>query len=178
MNFGNISTTGVWESPSAREHHYVSYGYSPFASYSKPGTDYILPSRQYAPDPDTQTGMSVDELIGHRKDILATKLDVLTAQMHERLDLRTKHTGSLDYDECRLGTAMRMVYVQSGRYIQGADRRMTGLQKQGFDLEEQRRKQDVECWRDVAMITRDFLGVWEAYEKAKAKAELMRDVSL
>ena len=178
MNFGNTSTTGAWEAPDAREHHYFSYGYSPFPRDSKQAQSYILPAREYAPDPGTQTGMSVDDLIGRRTDILATKLDVLTTQMHERLNLRTRHTHSLDYDECSLGTAMNLVYVQSGRYIQGADRRITGLQKQGFDIHEQRRKQDVECWRDVAMLTRDFLGVWEAYQKAKAKAELMRDVSL
>ena len=37
-------------------------------------------------------------------------------------------------------------------------------------LEKERRTEDVECWRDVVMVMRDFLVVWEAHEQAKTKA--------
>ena len=180
MDFGSGITGRPGLDAQAIEDHYFSHGYSPFPRDRTRTQSYIMPCRQDSSlsSLDAGDGLSVDQLIGQRRDILATKLDVLTAQLHERLDLWTKHTDSLDYDDCRLGTAIHTLYVQSGRYIQGADRRMTGLQKQGFDITEQRREQDVECWRDVAMLTRDLLGVWEAYQKAKAKAELIRDVPL
>ena len=37
-------------------------------------------------------------------------------------------------------------------------------------LESQRRDEDVQCWRDIVMVMRDFLVAWEAHEQAKNRS--------
>lgn len=117
----------------------------------------------------------IDDLIDQRKSILAAKLDVLTAELHERLSIRKDNIASFIYDECKLGSMISQLYFTTGGYIDKSPRRMASLEKQGFDIQKERRDQDVECWRDIVMLTKDFLSVWEAYEQAKSRAYLMKD---
>jgi hypothetical protein len=44
------------------------------------------------------------------------------------------------------------------------------LRDSALQLEAQRRDQDVQCWRDVVLVMRDFLDTWDAHEQAKDRS--------
>ena len=45
-----------------------------------------------------------------------------------------------------------------------------------LDFQTEARSEQVECWRDVVMVMRDFLMTWEAHEQAKARAIFIQNV--
>ena len=117
---------------------------------------------------------SLDALMNQKSDTLGTKLDVFLAQLLRRLRLRQENMAGLDYDDCKLGTMINDVRFQNGGYMGNADRRIASLEKQGFDIEKEKREQDMECWRDITMVTKDLLIAWEAYQHSRVKANLLK----
>ncbi len=45
-----------------------------------------------------------------------------------------------------------------------------------FDFQTEARSEQVECWRDVVMVMRDFLYAWDAHEQARARAMFIQNV--
>jgi hypothetical protein len=39
-----------------------------------------------------------------------------------------------------------------------------------FKAKQEERLQDVECWRDIVLVMRDFLNTWDAHEQMQARA--------
>ena len=60
------------------------------------------------------------------------------------------------------------------RYHLREHREKSALYQQMFNLGAERRAQDVDCWRDVVHVMRDFLYAWEAHETAKSRAILLQ----
>ncbi len=44
------------------------------------------------------------------------------------------------------------------------------LRESSLQLDSQRRQEDIQCWRDVVLVMRDFLEAWEVHEQAKSRA--------
>src|SRR5438132_1342438 len=94
---------------------------------------------------------SIDDFVHTRTRILNTKLEVLASAMLVDLDRRSN-------------------------YLARQHKEKAPFYGQLFKLEQERRLQDVECWRDVVLVLRDFLDAWEAHEQAKAKAVFLDHV--
>jgi hypothetical protein len=120
-------------------------------------------------EPPGQSKTALDQLLGVKSRILRTKLEVLSFEMGERLRLWNRNLGRIDADKERLTGVMERI-SRLAEYHFRDHREKSELYEELFNLETERRSQDVECWRDVVMVMKDFLAVWEAHEQAKARA--------
>jgi len=112
---------------------------------------------------------ALDDLINQKTRILNTKLEVLVLEIVERLRLRSHNIERLDTDGYRATLMLSKLSTQADYHVRDhGDKRV--FYELIFNLERERREEDVECWRDIVNVMRDLLGVWEAHEQAKAKA--------
>jgi len=56
------------------------------------------------------------------------------------------------------------------RYHLRDQREVTRFHDSTLRLESQRRDEDIQCWRDVVLVMRDFLDTWEAHAQAKSRS--------
>jgi hypothetical protein len=121
------------------------------------------------PGPAEETGSSLESFVHTRTQILNTKLEVLAAEIYLRLHIRTGNLERIADEKLRVGYLLTDL-TRRANYLVREHREKAPFYQQWFDLEKERRTEDVECWRDVVMVMRDFLMAWEAHEQAKAKA--------
>jgi hypothetical protein len=133
-------------------------------------TPYHWPQNQ-----EEASDSSIDDFIHGRSRILRTKLEVLASEIRERLQIRVKNLERIDKDGIHT-SAMLVDLDRRAHYLTRQHKEKVPFYQQLFKLEQERRLQDVECWRDVVMVMRDFLYAWEAHEQARAKAVLLKNV--
>ena len=119
-------------------------------------------------DPTDGSKTALDQLLGVKSRVLRTKLEVLSFEMAERLRIWDRNLERIDGDKERVTGVMERI-SRLAEYHLRDHREKSQLYEALFDLENERRSQDVECWRDIVMVMRDFLAVWEAHEQAKAR---------
>jgi len=122
-----------------------------------------------ARDPTDGSKTALDQLLGVKSRVLRTKLEVLSSEMAERLRIWDRNLERIDADKERVTVVMERI-SRLAEYRLRDHREKSELYEEIFGLETERRSQDVECWRDIVMVMRDFLAVWEAHEQAKARA--------
>jgi len=119
-------------------------------------------------------GVGLEDLIQGKARILRTKLEIFGLEIADRLLLRERNLRRIDDESTRvletLGRLSRLV-----KYQLRQQRDVDSFYRQQFNLEQERRSQDVDCWRDIAPVMRDFLNVWEALEQAKARAMFLNN---
>jgi ribosomal protein L30/L7E len=117
---------------------------------------------------------TLDDFIHRKSRIQGSKLDVLAAEIVARLGLRRTNLERIVEDKDRLrdmiGNTSRLA-----NYGLRDQRDVTRMSQGLFDLDAERRKQDVDSWKDVVMVLRDFLYTWEAHEEARSRAMLLND---
>jgi hypothetical protein len=112
---------------------------------------------------------ALDDLIGGKARILNVKLAVFASEIIERLRLRVLNQERIDSDEEQVRQLIDTTDRQARYHFrEHHDKRV--LYETLFELREERRSQDVECWRDIVDVMRDFLTVWESLEQAKARS--------
>lgn len=121
------------------------------------------------------SGSSIDDFIHGRSRILRTKLEVLACEIRERLQIRVKNLERIDDDKVHT-SALLVDLDRRAHYLTRQHKEKAPFYDQLFKLEQERRLQEVECWRDVVMVMRDFLYAWEAHEQAKARAIFINHV--
>lgn len=111
----------------------------------------------------------LDNLLHFKSSILKSKLEVLASEIFARLAVWDRNVARIDEDKTQVeGLLSRL--AQQARYHLRDHRDKNQFYKQMSDLEVQRRSQDVECWRDIVFVMRDFLAAWEAHEQSKNRA--------
>ena len=112
---------------------------------------------------------ALDHLLHSKSRILRTKLEVLASEIQARFamwDRNLERIGSeKDHVESLLNQSTRLA-----RYRLREPNEGTRLRESSLQLDSQRRQEDIQCWRDVVMVMRDFLEVWEVHEQAKARS--------
>jgi hypothetical protein len=123
---------------------------------------------------DAPSTDAFDDLMHSKSRIQRGKLEVLASEIVARFGLWDRNLSRIDGSRTHiqdlLGTASRLA-----RYRLRPTHDPDHLKRQLMDLEKERRGQDLECWRDVTNVMRDFLSVFEAHEQAKSKAILFND---
>ncbi len=112
---------------------------------------------------------SLDDLVRQKSRILSRKLDILGAEIAWRLHIGACNLHSLQEDKQRLGEMLSRL-DHAALYHLRQHQEKGPLYRTLFALETETRAQHVECWRDVAMVMRDFLYAWEAHEQARSRA--------
>jgi len=132
-------------------------------------------SQQPERGPDVGNTTSLDELIHQKSGILKKKLDILAAEIWWRLHIAARNLASIDQDKA-------LVQEMLGRLLVAALYHMREHQDKGvfyrklFDFQTEARSEQIECWRDVVMVMRDFLYAWDAHEQARARAMFIQHV--
>lgn len=114
-------------------------------------------------------GSPLDQLLHSKSRILRTKLDVLATEIVARLgiwnrNLERIHTEKVGVEEL-LDQSARLA-----RYHLREQRDVGRLREDALKLDTQQREEDVQCWKDVVLVMRDFLTAWESHEQAKSRA--------
>ena len=118
---------------------------------------------------------ALDDLIGRKSQVQAQKLDVLAAELRWRLHIAAQNLHTLDQDRGAVHEMLNDLTV-AANYRLREHQEKAPLYRRLFEIEAEERSQRTECWRDLANVMRDFLGVWEAHEQARARAIFLTDV--
>ena len=116
------------------------------------------------PDP-----LALDHLLHSKSRILRTKLEVLASEIQARFALWDRnreriHTGKGSVE------ALLDQSTHLARYHLQHQRDVTRLHESALRLESERRHEDIQCWRDVVQVMRDFLDAWETHEQARNRS--------
>lgn len=171
MDFQNRTTGRSPREYDVFQHYYVKS----YNRYKATKNNYLLDPQHDKYLLGINSTDSIDDFINQKNNILKTKLDVLTKELHERLDIRERNITSIDWEECKLDTMLHDLYVIGGRYSYNTGKRRTSLDQQYFKIKEDRRKQEVELWRDITLLTKDLLYAWGEYQQAKARTRLLQN---
>lgn len=114
-------------------------------------------------------GIPLDHLLHSKSRILRTKLDVLAAEIVARLGIWNRNLERINGEKA--GVVEQLDHsTRLARYHLRDQRDVGRLRENALKLDSQQREEDVNCWKDVAMVLRDFLTSWEAHEQAKSRA--------
>lgn len=110
-------------------------------------------------------------MLSGRTELAETRLAVTATQIIERLRLRAGTLQELLDEELAVDSKM----LQASR---------VGLGTMGLDSLEQRmsqiksaqRRENTECWRDLANVMRDFLNAWEGFSRNAAKSRFLESL--
>ena len=112
---------------------------------------------------------ALDHLFHSKSRILRTKLEVLASEIQARFAIWDRNLDRLNDDkinvELQLGESTRLA-----RYHLREPNEATRFREASLQLDSQRRDQDIQCWRDVVQVMRDFLNNWEVHEQAKNRS--------
>jgi hypothetical protein len=115
------------------------------------------------------SGISLEKLFDGRTSVLKTKLDVFASEVFIRLRIRSENLLRISQDQERVGSILERLTVQAN-YNTREHKEKALFYELTFELDRQKREEDVECWRDVVQVMKDFLIVWEALEHAKSRS--------
>ncbi len=95
---------------------------------------------------------SVDDLLEDRLCLIRSKMDLLLLQLEERKKINQEVLYQIDLDSCQ---AESLIFEMGYRgYQMGRDR--VSLEKIKFDLEGQKRLEEVSYFRDTGLLNRDL----------------------
>jgi hypothetical protein len=118
---------------------------------------------------------ALESLIHNKSRILGRKLDILAAQIWWRLRIACHNLARIQNDKSLL-SGMLIKLDQAARYHLRDHQEKGMLYRKLFELDSESRTEEVECWRDVATVMRDFLTAWEAHEQTRARAIFLENV--
>ncbi len=126
-------------------------------------------------DTPGDTPGALENLLHSKGRILKTKLEVLTAEILQRLNLREVNLTRIRQDQSSLQEILHGLTRQAN-YHQREHREKVPLYQRQLELKKELRSQDVDCWKDIVLVMRDFLAIWEAHEQARSRAIFMNHV--
>ena len=121
------------------------------------------------PQPQESDSLALDHLLHSKSRILRSKLEVLASEIYARLTMWNRNLARIDDDKAKVEDLLNQ-FTRLARYHLRDQQDVGRLRDSTLQLEAQRRDEDVQCWRDVVMVMRDFLESWEAHEQAKNRS--------
>ena len=130
---------------------------------------YLPQSKVNSPEPASTDSSALDQLLHSKSRILRTKLEVLAFEIQARFAIWDRNLERIGNEreqvDALLSRSTRLV-----RYHLREPNEVTRLRESDLRLNSQRREEDIQCWRDVVMVMRDFLNSWEIHEQAKSRS--------
>jgi hypothetical protein len=126
---------------------------------------YLPQTKTESPQPQESDSLALDHLFHSKSRILRGKLEVLASEIYARLTLWNRNLARIDEDKAKVEELLQQ-FTRLACYRLREQQDVGRLRDSALQLEAQRRDQDVQCWRDVVMVMRDFLDSWEAHEQA------------
>lgn len=120
-------------------------------------------------NPDEPDASVLDRLLNSKSKISRTKLEVLASEIHARLTMWDRNLSRINGDRDNVDQLLNQT-TRLARYHLRDQQDVSRLQESALRLESHRRDEDIQCWRDIVLVMRDFLVAWEAHEQAKSRA--------
>ncbi len=121
------------------------------------------------PENDSLDESDLENLVHQKSKLLHTKLEVLTAEILVRLNVMGRNLRGVDSQQEAVQEMLNRLDNAANYHLREHSEKSIFYQ-QLFDLQTERRQQEVECWRDVAMVMKDFLEIWETHQQSKGRA--------
>ena len=117
----------------------------------------------------------LDNLLHSKSRILRSKLEVLASEIYTRLTIWDRNLARIGSDKEKVEKLLDQ-FSRLARYHLRDPKDVTRLHDSNLRLETQTREEDIQCWRDVVLVMRDFLETWEAHEQAKTRSIFINHV--
>ena len=116
---------------------------------------YLIPkedlSGPYTPIEETAAKESgLDSLLQHRKELLHQKIGLLTVEIFRRYALEKDNLYGIDKDQC---TFRSLIWQIGDHYF---DRRRIELERRIVDLEQEKRREKANTFRDVLFLKKEL----------------------
>ena len=121
-----------------------------------------------------ETDDTLDDLLHQRSAIHSRKLEILAAEIWWRLHISSRNLAALDNDKDCVQEMLNRLDVAANYHLREHQEKGVFYRKL-FEIEAEKRSQHVECWRDVVLVMRDFLLVWETHEQTRARAMFLQN---
>ena len=118
---------------------------------------------------------ALESLLTGRTELAETRLAVTAVQIVERMRIRAKNLRQLMDEELFIDNKLLQVQGQfsTRQYSIGHNHELMGLEAQleqrNSQIQRAQRGEDIECWRDLTHVMRDFLNAWEGFSRNAAK---------
>ena len=110
-------------------------------------------------------------MLSGRTELTETRLAVTATQIIERLRLRAGTLQDLLGEELAVDSKMLQA-DRAGLGTMGLD----ALEQRMSQIKNSQRRENIECWRDLTNVMRDFLNAWEGFSRNAAKGRFMESL--
>lgn len=128
------------------------------------------------PEPNRERAQhsALEAILNGRTELAETRLAVTAVQIIERLRIRARNLKQLMDEELSIDN--RLLEIQ-GQFPSGFNKDLFGIEAQMnqsiSQIKGAQRREDVECWRDMTNVMRDFLNAWEGFSRNEARNRFM-----
>jgi len=124
-------------------------------------------------DSDPLGSNPIAEIMGDKKDLIRSKIEMLVAGITERKRIKQDNIYRIDLDSCELNNIIfQMPYYR--RYFFGRERLM--VEKMKMDLESQKRMEEVNYFRDLSLLHKDLKDSIIEYISEQKKQKLLSNL--
>jgi hypothetical protein len=117
---------------------------------------------------------SLEKLLQNKSSRLQTHLEVISTEIHHRFQIRDRNLGRIEVDKLAVTNLLLHFDPNYGVGVARDPGLNSSLYRGYFDLNRELRQQEVDCWRDVAHVMREFLVAWDSYQEAKSRASFLK----
>jgi hypothetical protein len=117
---------------------------------------------------DPQEG-SIDELFQDRLGLIRSKIELILLQLEERKKINQEVLNEIDKDSCK---AQNLIF-EMGYRVYRMDRERLTLEKIKFDLEGQKRMEEVSYFRDTGPLNKDLKDTLIQYLSEVQKSKIL-----
>ena len=120
----------------------------------------------------SESASALDDLLHSKSRILRTKLEVLASEIQVRFAMWDRNLERIGGDKGQVETLLNES-SRLARYHLREPNEATRLRESSLQLDSQQRQEDIQCWRDIVLVMRDFLEAWEVHQQAKARSNFI-----
>lgn len=99
---------------------------------------------------DQSPGTALEDILANRNELLDSKIRMLLSEMTSRYHMKADNLYRIDLDQC----AFRNLVFETGEHMW--DKKRLDLERNIIDLEEQKRRERVNYFRDILFLKKEL----------------------
>lgn len=112
-------------------------------------------------------------ILGEKTDLGRMSVGSLVYQIEQRERIRDENLTRILYQEVEIDSQIMRLMATHPDYLTGIDRLQSGLATELTRLEQQKRMEEVECWRDVARLKERLVEALGMYRDTARRYEMV-----
>lgn len=119
--------------------------------------------------PALEKNSALKAMLDGRSELAETRLSATAAQIIERLRIRANHLQQLMDEELELDSRLTGINRSSAAGSSDMMNLESLIKQQQSQNQSAKRREEVECWRDLTHVIRELLNAWEGFSRNQAK---------